>query len=538
MTRYLWIVAALAVVFIVSRNAAGQTTAPAKPAGPATRTAAGSGLLGSPAFKPTPEKPVGWRGDGTGRFTAAAGPLTWERKRNGAAYETKGVVWMTHMPSGSIASPVVVGDRIFVCSNYADLICVDKNTGRILWLRPNGYYEAATDAEKADAAFKAKVAPLADQVARLNDQIVADSNNAVSSTGLTVAQEEALAALANQKRDKEVKLYEAMGGVNAQRYAGRPFQQHCGSSSGTPCSDGKRVWASFLGGVAGPASMTVVCYDLEGRRQWLQLIEGIKAPEHGNHSSMLLVGKVLIFMGNDLTIGYDKDNGRELWRVKGPGYTDGIAVPLSFKVGGEDAIFHAFSQANVLRVADGKVLADYKHIGWLWSTPLIDNGIAYYGDRDRNVLVCAVGLPQRAGEKPRELYKVAAPAGSKDTQVVASPLLHEGLVYSISEGGTLAVVDIQTGKEAYFAQPFTTVVKWVFKPGVCASPTLAGGRVYLMDDAGTTIVLQPGRSYKVLATNVLDEKPQDGLGFLSSPWFEGKCMYYRSGNYLYCIGQK
>jgi outer membrane protein assembly factor BamB len=494
--------------------------------------------LGSPAFKPTAERPVGWRGDGTGRFTAAAGPLTWERKRGAAGYEAKGIVWMTRMHTGSIASPVIVGDRIFVCSNFADLLCVDKATGRILWLRPNGYYEAATEAERADAGFKAQAAPLGDEVAKLNERFVQQSNALISPAGPTVAQEDALAEMSKQKRDKEAKLYDAMGAVDAQRYAGKPCQQHCGSSSGTPCSDGKRVWASFLGGVAGPASMTVVCYDLDGKRQWLQLIEGIKAPEHGNHSSMLLVGKVLIFMGNDLTIGYDKDSGKELWRVKGSGYTDGIAVPLSFKIGGQDAIFHAFSQANILGVSDGKVICDYQNIGWLWSTPLIDNGIAYYGDRSRDVLLCAVKLPDKPGQKPKELYKVAAPAGSKNTEVVASPLVHDGLAYSISEGGTLAVVDTQTGKEAYFAQPFSATVKWVFNPGVCASPTLAGGRIYLMGDTGTTIVLQPGRAYKALATNVLEEKALDGFGFLSSPWFEGKCLYYRSGNYLYCIGEK
>src|SRR6185436_12522977 len=36
--------------------------------------------LGSPAFKPSPENPVGWRGDWTGRYTAATPPQTWSRR--------------------------------------------------------------------------------------------------------------------------------------------------------------------------------------------------------------------------------------------------------------------------------------------------------------------------------------------------------------------------------------------------------------------------------------------------------------------------
>ena len=35
--------------------------------------------LGSPDFKPAPNRPVGWRGDGNGRYVAADPPLTWGR---------------------------------------------------------------------------------------------------------------------------------------------------------------------------------------------------------------------------------------------------------------------------------------------------------------------------------------------------------------------------------------------------------------------------------------------------------------------------
>ncbi len=40
-------------------------------------------LLGSPDFHPSPEQPVGWRGDGTGCFPAADPPLQWYRRPKG-----------------------------------------------------------------------------------------------------------------------------------------------------------------------------------------------------------------------------------------------------------------------------------------------------------------------------------------------------------------------------------------------------------------------------------------------------------------------
>ena len=36
--------------------------------------------LGSPKFLPTPEAPIGWRGDGTGRYPGATPPQTWSRR--------------------------------------------------------------------------------------------------------------------------------------------------------------------------------------------------------------------------------------------------------------------------------------------------------------------------------------------------------------------------------------------------------------------------------------------------------------------------
>ena len=40
---------------------------------------AGEPLRGSSDFAPSPEHPVGWRGDGSGRFPGAEPPLHWGR---------------------------------------------------------------------------------------------------------------------------------------------------------------------------------------------------------------------------------------------------------------------------------------------------------------------------------------------------------------------------------------------------------------------------------------------------------------------------
>ena len=45
--------------------------------------------LGSLQFAPSPESPLGWRGDGTGRFPGAAGPTVWERKAGADGYKVR-----------------------------------------------------------------------------------------------------------------------------------------------------------------------------------------------------------------------------------------------------------------------------------------------------------------------------------------------------------------------------------------------------------------------------------------------------------------
>ncbi|MHC4179849.1 MAG: outer membrane protein assembly factor BamB family protein [Planctomycetota bacterium] len=59
-----------------------------------------------------------------------------------AAYQEKNVVWMTELPERTNAVPIIVGDRIFTVAEPDELLCLDKATGKILWRRFNGHYNA------------------------------------------------------------------------------------------------------------------------------------------------------------------------------------------------------------------------------------------------------------------------------------------------------------------------------------------------------------------------------------------------------------
>jgi hypothetical protein len=76
-------------------------------------------------------------------------------------------------------------------------------------------------------------------------------------------------------------------------------------------------------------------------------------------------------------------------------------------------------------------------------------------------------------------------------------------------------------------------------PGVAASLALAGGKFFVMDDRGTTIVFDPGREFKMAAKNVIEDMTRGGHQEIteSTPIFDGDKIYIRGEDNLYCVGE-
>jgi hypothetical protein len=63
--------------------------------------------LGHPDFYPSPERPIGWRGDGTGAWPGAATVISWNAETG------TNIVWKSPMPGPSYSQPIVVGEKVF-----------------------------------------------------------------------------------------------------------------------------------------------------------------------------------------------------------------------------------------------------------------------------------------------------------------------------------------------------------------------------------------------------------------------------------------
>ncbi len=79
-------------------------------------------LLSAPP--PSADHPVGWRGDGSGRFPESTPPTEWAVAKN--------VRWSAVVGKG-YASPIVVGNRIVVASEPGVLVALDRADGKEKW---------------------------------------------------------------------------------------------------------------------------------------------------------------------------------------------------------------------------------------------------------------------------------------------------------------------------------------------------------------------------------------------------------------------
>ena len=195
------------------------------------------------------------------------------------------------------------------------------------------------------------------------------------------------------------------------------------------------------------------------------------------HSTPLIVnanGKpLLLSAGAKAAYGYDPTTGEELWMVR---YPDFSTAPRPVFKDGLAYFVTGMSKAELLAVkTDGK--GDITDTGVIW--------------RSKN-----------------------------HTGRYASPLILDGLLYTVADEAFVTCLEADTGK-----------VVWSERIGgkFAASPIYADGRIYLFDRSGLSTVIKPGRELKIIATNKLDDE------FMASPAVSGKALYLRTLPYLYRV---
>jgi outer membrane protein assembly factor BamB len=435
------------------------------------------------------------------------------------AYESKNVLWMAELPHRSNATPIVVGDRIFVMAEPDELLCLDKKTGKVLWTAANNYYEALTSEERAaNPAFKDKIDPLLADLKKEGDF--------------------------KKRLNLRNRIQKTLSDIDFDRFAWKAddhFREHfgiVGFTTPTPVSDGKRVWVWCGNGVA-------ACYDLDGTRRWITRVE---AKDLSYASSPALAdGTLAVFLHK--LVGLDADSGKLRWEQPKININNGAI--LGAKIAGVPVFVS--QRGHVVRASDGKLLhREANPSGDTgWAPPVVLGDVVYqpnYGVNNLNVLdyTGAEGDEWKPKSTTIEVPTGPIPDGKRvDRWTAGSPLVVDGVAYLVDIYGTFYAVDLEAKKLLYRQD---TELRGLFHYNalpVAASPTLVGKQIVIQDNQGTALVLQPGREFKQVGKNRLGTQldrywpvpAQETVGY-APPVPDGDRLYVRGERFLYCIGAK
>jgi outer membrane protein assembly factor BamB len=311
-------------------------------------------------------------------------------------------------------------------------------------------------------------------------------------------------------------------------------------ASETPVTDGKNLYVYF--GMHG-----VYSYDLTGKLNWKKDL-GVYPMQAGwgtSSSPVLEDGKLFIQCDNEeksFLVALDTKDGSELWR-KERSEKSTWSTPLVWK-----------NKKRTELVTLGSTIRSYdpKNGNLLWELLIGQSQASVSPVADEVMLYIGAGMggggrfapkgdapPTNAGT----LFAVKAGAtgnislkssetsndgvawsAAKSGLGMASPLAYQGFVYVFERnGGLVSAFDAKTGKPAYSKERIPSAKAF------WASPWAADGKIYAIDEGGTTHVLAAGAEFKVLGKNDVKDM------VWSTPATNGEVILLRGVDNLYCI---
>jgi outer membrane protein assembly factor BamB len=255
----------------------------------------------------------------------------------------------------------------------------------------------------------------------------------------------------------------------------------------------------------------------------------------------------LIVAGSLWVRSYDLKDGRQRWSARGmarvsnasPVAADGLLFVSSWNVGGDEddrvvmEPFEAFAAVNDTS-KDGILIRDEFPKG-----PVKDRFSQMDANKDERVTKAEYEMMRSMfAEAANQLFAIK-PGGSgdiTDTHVVwqvskhlpyvSSPVVANGRVFTMKNGGLASCYDARSGSPIYQAER-------VEAPGdYYSSAASADGRIYVASQRGTVVVLDSASdTLKVLARNELH------AAIFASPAIVDGVIYLRTDKHLFAFGE-
>ncbi|MFA5190641.1 MAG: PQQ-binding-like beta-propeller repeat protein [Verrucomicrobiia bacterium] len=296
-------------------------------------------------------------------------------------------------------------------------------------------------------------------------------------------------------------------------------------ASGTPATDGQRVWVAFLQ----KPNIVIACYDMEGKELWRKS-PGTFASKHGFCSSPVLY-KDLVILNCDQDdvawiVAYEKNTGVERWRTDRPNRTRSYCTPIIVEAAGKTQMVLSGSVC----VASYDPATGKQH--WLMdgpteqfvASPVFAEGVFFIsgGFPERHF----VGIrPDGTGNITQTHIAWRHKLDAKVVSYVPSPIVCGPYFFIVSDMGHASCLEAKTGK-----------ILWTEKLGRhhWPSPVRAGNLLYFLDDDSNIHVIKAGPKFEQIAVNPLGEEKESCY---ASPSISRGQIFIRTLTNLYCIGK-
>ena len=286
-------------------------------------------------------------------------------------------------------------------------------------------------------------------------------------------------------------------------------------ASPTPIVTNGRLYVHF-------GHMGTACLDLNGKIIWKN--EAVKySPVHGNGGTPALLAGKLIFScdgaKNPFVIALDARDGSQVWKVNRSVNAKkkfSFCTPLILKgTGGTQILLPGSDMIGAYDPNNGKEIWRVTYDGYsVVPRPVVGHGMVFFSTGFDRAKAMAVKLGGK-GDVTKTHIKWVLPKGAPHTP---SMILDGDELYMISDGGIATCVDAKSGKAVWSER----------LGGSCsASPILADGKLYVINESGMVYVLDAGEKFNLLSKNNLNERT------LASPAVADGALFIRTDKNLF-----
>lgn len=300
-------------------------------------------------------------------------------------------------------------------------------------------------------------------------------------------------------------------------------------ASETPVTDGKQVYVFF-------GNLGVFCFDFDGNLIWDKKLEPKQIRnDWGTAASPVLHGDLLyVVRDNDedsYLLALDKGTGEEVWRTA---RDEGSNWSTPY-------VWENEKRTEIVTTGTDQVRSYGLEGNLLWSlrgmssitvaTPYESNGLLYVSsgylwDKLRPLYAIRPGaegdISLKEGETSNAWIAWCRPAVAPYNP---STLAYENRLYVLDDRGMLSCFDAFDGSVIYENEKIPRGRRFT------VSPWAYGGKVFCLNEDGTTFVIKAGESFEVLHSNILGKD----VMCMSTPAIAGDRLLIRTSERLYSI---